>query len=84
MTLPTIKMKDCKEFGLTGKACLTIRFDHGSGNTLIEYAALKEEEPGIDLILSGPLFTSDFVELENSRVSVTLLEEGKDAQVYDI
>ena len=82
MTLPNIKIVDCQEAGLSGKTCLRIRFEHGPGDILIEYAALKEDEPGIESILSGPLFTSELVELENSRVSVTLLEEGMDAQVF--
>ena len=82
MTLPNIKIVDCQEAGLSGKTCLKIRFEHGPGDILIEYAALKEDEPGIESILSGPLFTSELVELENSRVSVTLLEEGMDAQVF--
>ena len=81
VTLPNVKLIDCAEAGLTAKICLKIKFEHGSGNALIEYAGLKEEEPGIETILSGPLFTSELVELENSRVSVTLLEEDQDAQV---
>ena len=82
VTLPNIKIVDCKQIGLvTSQTCLNVKFDYGSGNDLIEYAGLNEDEPGINSILSGPLFTSDLVELENSRVSVTLLEEGLDAQI---
>ena len=64
------------------KTCLIIKFEHESGNFLVEYAALKEEEPGIDTILSGSLYTSDKQEIDNSRVSVTLLGEDQDAQVF--
>ena len=81
MTLPNIRLIGCSEAGLSAKVCLNITFDYGGGDVLVEYTGLKEEEPGIETILSGPLFTSDLVELDNSRVSVTLLEEGLDAQV---
>ena len=82
VTLPNIRLIDCSEAGLgASKVCLNITFDYGGGEALVEYAGLKEEEPGIESILSGALFTSELVELDNSRVSVTLLKEGLDAQV---
>ena len=60
---------------------MIIRFEHNSTDVLTEYAALKEEEPGMDTILSGALYTSDKQEIDNSRVSATLLGDNQDAQV---
>ena len=82
--LPNVKITDCKKAEIVAKTCLKIVFVHGYSNVVTEYAALEEEEPGIETILSGPLFTSEWVEIENSRVSATLLEEGLDAQVQDL
>ena len=82
--LPNVKIADCKKAVIVAKTCLKIVFVHGYSNVVTEYAALNEEEPGINTILSGPLFTSEWVEIENSRVSATLLGEGLDAQVQDL
>ena len=84
VTLPNVKPIDCEEIALSAKTCLKIRYDKSPGKDLIEYAALNEYEPGIESILSGPLYTSDLAEIEGSRVSVTLLERGQDAQVESL
>ena len=88
--LPNVKLIDCREAGLneilaTKITCMVIRF---KSTGIVEYAGLKPDQPGIESILSGPLFKvvegeygSSVEEIEDSRVSVTLLEDDKDAQV---
>ena len=86
--LPNVKLIDCREAGLpeaTKITCMVIQF---KSTGIIEYAGLKPDQPGIESILSGPLFKvvegeygSSVEEIEDSRVSVTLLEDDKDAQV---
>ena len=65
--------------------CMVIRF---KSTGIVEYAGLKPDQPGIESILSGPLFRVVEGEngrraevIEDSRVSVTLLKDDKDAQV---
>ena len=88
--LPNVKLIDCREAGLheilaSKITCMVIRF---KSTGIIEYAGLKPDQPGIESILSGPLFMvvegddgKKLEEIEGSRVSVTLLEDDKDAQV---
>ena len=77
--LPNVQLIDCIEAGLGEKAekCFVIKFE-SSG--LTEYAKLHKFE-GQDTILEGTLFTSDLEEIEDSRVSASILDNNKAAQV---
>ena len=71
--------------GKSKLTCMVIKF---ASTGIVEFAGLKPAEPGIESILAGPLFKvvtneegQSIEEIEDSRVSVTLLEEDQDAQV---